>query len=511
MQDLTRKHSTRIIFAMVLAVLFANTLLTYLNLQRLQRNAGLVEHTHEVLLTIKSLQARIIDAETGQRGYLITGRKEYLEPYNAAVISVNDELTQLSRLVQDNSYQVERNETLQGLVQKRMTQIRNTIQTRTDKGFDEASAYVQTGEGKIAMDAIRDLLANMERQEQRLLSERISESHVSYWTALVTAALTSLLGLTMIAVGYWLVQRDALRREAIATTMAKNLEELEERVQARTTQITEANSFLRDEVIERRRAEETAQQFAAELQRSNRELEQFASVASHDLQEPLRKIQAFGDRLQSKFQSDLPAQAQDYLTRMLISATRMRNLIDDLLAYSRVTTKTQPFIRVDLREVGVEVSSDLEGRLQQTGGRIKIGEMPQIEADPVQMRQLLQNLIGNGLKFQKPNVPPVVEVSGRILPVPPSPGVIPSVGLQCEITVQDNGIGFEQVYADRIFELFQRLHSREVYEGTGMGLAICRKIVDRHGGGITVESSPGQGARFVVRLPVHQSVQGAAA
>lgn len=248
--------------------------------------------------------------------------------------------------------------------------------------------------------------------------------------------------------------------------------------------------------LEHQQAEEKARAFAVELQRSNRELEQFASVASHDLQEPLRKIQAFGDRLQARCAAGLGDQGREYLDRMRSAAARMSTLINDLLAFSRVTTRAQPFVPVDLGREARAVVSDLEGRLHQTGGRVELGPLPTLHADPMQMRQLLQNLIGNGLKFHKPGEAPAVRVEGRLRPE--SGG--PENGIW-EITVQDNGIGFEEKYLDRIFELFQRLHPRNQYEGTGIGLAICRKIVERHGGTISARSTPGQGATFVVTLP----------
>jgi len=226
------------------------------------------------------------------------------------------------------------------------------------------------------------------------------------------------------------------------------------------------------------------------LRRSNRELEQFASVAAHDLQEPLRKIQAFGDRLQTRAASVLDGQSKDYLERMLNSATRMRLLINDLLTFSRITTKAQPFVPIDLERIVKEVVSDLEVRILQTGGRVELYPLPVVEGDAVQMRQLFQNLIGNALKFRKPDEPPVVTLGAT------------NLGSFVEVTVRDNGIGFEEVYLDRIFEVFQRLHSRQEYEGTGMGLAICKKIVERHGGSITAKSAPGGGATFIVKLPI---------
>ncbi len=284
--------------------------------------------------------------------------------------------------------------------------------------------------------------------------------------------------------------------------LRRSHEELESRVRARTADLASANAALQREVRERREAEERAKEFAAELQRSNQELEQFASVASHDLQEPLRKIQAFGDRLQARCAEALDEQGNDYLQRMRSAAARMRTLIDDLLTFSRVTTRGQPFVEVDLAVEAEQVVSDLESRLQQTGGRVEIGPLPRLRADPTQMRQLLQNLLVNALKFHRPNEPPVVRLEGRLLP-----DGQPDGASLWEIVVRDNGIGFEEKYLDRIFQLFQRLHGRGEYEGTGLGLAICRKIVERHGGTIAARSTPGQGATFFVTLPVHPANQ----
>jgi light-regulated signal transduction histidine kinase (bacteriophytochrome) len=244
----------------------------------------------------------------------------------------------------------------------------------------------------------------------------------------------------------------------------------------------------------------------AQLQQSNRELQDFAYMASHDLQEPLRKISSFGDRLQAKCSEALSEQGRDYLARMQSAAQRMQTLITDLLAFSRITTKARPFMPVDLARVVDEVVADLEVRLEQTGGRVDIGALPTIDADPLQMRQLFQNLIGNALKFHQPEVAPVVSLQGHLMPSADQRlGTSPLGEERYQITVADNGIGFDEKYLERIFNIFQRLHSRSAYEGTGVGLAICRKIVERHGGTITATSTSGQGATFIVTLPIHHA------
>jgi PAS domain S-box-containing protein len=232
-----------------------------------------------------------------------------------------------------------------------------------------------------------------------------------------------------------------------------------------------------------------------ELEQSNRELESFASVASHDLQEPLRKIQSFGERLKTTAAGALSPEAQDYLERMQSAATRMRRLIEDLLAFARVTSKAQPFTRVNLSTVAREVLSDLEVAIEQSKATVTVGELPTLDADPTQMRQILQNLLSNALKFRRDDAPPRISIEA----------VVDKESGRCELRVQDNGIGFEEKHADKIFALFQRLHGRGKYEGTGLGLAICRKIAERHGGSIVARSTPGSGSTFVINLPLAQT------
>ena len=260
------------------------------------------------------------------------------------------------------------------------------------------------------------------------------------------------------------------------------------------------------DITQRRADEEKLKRFAAQLERSNAELQSFASVASHDLQEPLRKIQAFGDRLRAKCGDQLSEQGRDYLDRMQSAASRMQTLIQDLLQLSRVTSRAQPFQPCDLGQIVTEVTGDLEVRLEQSSGNVEVGEMPTIDADPLQMRQLFQNLITNALKFHKPDEPPLVRIDCEQLAATDFslPGVRPPDRI-VRITVEDNGIGFDPKFADQIFIVFQRLHTKTEYEGTGIGLAVCRKITDRHGGSIVAQSEEGRGAKFVITLPVKQT------
>ncbi|MGK7909644.1 MAG: CHASE4 domain-containing protein [Synechococcus sp.] len=253
------------------------------------------------------------------------------------------------------------------------------------------------------------------------------------------------------------------------------------------------------DITERKLAAQTLASQAQELARSNQELEQFAYVASHDLQEPLRKIQAFGDRLNSKFGKALDERGRDYLERMQGAAQRMQTLIQDLLTFSRVTSQAQPLESVNLTEIVEGVLSDLEIRIHQTEAKVEFGTLPELEADPLQMRQLFQNLIGNALKFARPGISPIVTIRSERCQI--HIGQAEETSDVYRISIADNGIGFDEKYGDRIFKVFQRLHGRSEYEGTGIGLAVCEKIVERHGGNIEARSQPGQGATFTITLP----------
>lgn len=268
-------------------------------------------------------------------------------------------------------------------------------------------------------------------------------------------------------------------------------ENLESRVIERTTQLEETNDGLHKEIIKREEVEAELQEYSKSLSQSNQELQDFAYVASHDLQEPLRKIQAFGNLLETEFSEQL-GEGADYLHRMQNAASRMSILIQDLLSFSRVTTRAKPSQRVELDIVVPEVLIDLESRIEDTKAKIILKSLPEVMADPTHMRQLFQNLISNALKFHAEDRPPIIKIKS----------ILSKNKKDHIIIVEDNGIGFDEKYLDRIFSVFQRLHGRETYEGTGIGLAVCRKIVERYDGTITAESKNEQGSTFIITLPV---------
>jgi signal transduction histidine kinase len=482
--------------ALALLVLVGNGMLAYVNITQVAQTDRDVEHTYAVLAKLEETLSTLKDAETGQRGYIITADLSYRKPYDNALVTIRRDLADLRDLLADNPPQQANITELEHLTTRKIDELQRVLDcyprdfdaTRTAalpgfledillqvraRSFDAARAEVRTNVGYDTMEQIRKVVGDMEAVENQLLRHRQDQARRSLVFAQVSNGVGVLAGLTMVGLAYYLFQRD------------------------RTAELRRANRSLQGEVEQRAQAEARVQSFAEELQRSNRELQQFAAVASHDLQEPLRKIQAFGDRLKTKCAGSLGEAGLDYLQRMQAASARMATLITDLLTYSRVTTRQQPFQPVDLDQVAQEVIGDLEARIQQTQGRIELGALPTLDGDPVQIRQLLQNLLGNALKFHKPGVAPLVKVESRLLEGRLTPEGLPVY----EISVEDNGIGFEEIYLDRIFGFFQRLHGRTEYEGTGMGLAICRRIVERHGGQITARSKPGEGSTFLVTLP----------
>lgn len=284
---------------------------------------------------------------------------------------------------------------------------------------------------------------------------------------------------------------------------------VERLVAERTQQLREVNESLEAEIAESKRIQAEKENLLSllseannelidsndKLKQSNQELEDFAYVASHDLQEPLRKVTAFGDRLKAGYSDVLDETGRDYVDRMQNAARRMSTLINDMLTYSRVSSKAQPFAEVDLEDTVREVLEDFEVRIEELDATVDVGPLPCVQADGLQMRQLMQNLISNALKFHKPDTSPAVKIYSR-----PVDEDSTENGSAVEVVVKDDGIGFDEKYTDQIFRMFQRLHGRSEYEGTGVGLAVCRKIAERHGVAISARSISGQGAEFALRF-----------
>jgi len=270
--------------------------------------------------------------------------------------------------------------------------------------------------------------------------------------------------------------------KAAAETLRQSRDELEVKVSERTNALREANVRLNTELEERKIAQR-------ELARSNAELEQFAYVASHDLQEPLRMVASFTQLLAKRYRTKLDADADEFIGFAVDGARRMQLLLNDLLAYSRVGTRGKLFEPTDCNEVLQEALANLTAAIEESDAAVNAGPLPKVAGDEVQLLQLFQNLISNALKFHNPGQPPQIRISAQ------------REGSNWVFTVRDNGIGIAPEHQDRIFLIFQRLHQRHEYPGTGIGLALCKKIVERHGGRLWVESAPGPGSTFYFTIP----------
>ena len=273
-----------------------------------------------------------------------------------------------------------------------------------------------------------------------------------------------------------------------AETLRRARDDLEIQVAQRTEELRDANAHLSVELDERRRAEQQLARYAGELARSNAELEQFANVASHDLQEPLRMVSSFTQLLGKRYRGKLDQDADEFIGYAVDGATRMQQLINDLLAYSRVGTRGKPFKPADCKVIFREARDNLMKAIEESGAVITQDPFPMVLGDEVQLIQLFQNLVANAIKFRSQE-PIQIQVSAE------------KRGQEWVFAIKDNGIGIAPEQQERIFSIFQRLHHRSEYPGTGIGLAICKKIVERHGGRIWVESQPGEGSTFYFSIP----------
>lgn len=469
----------RINFALLALLLLVNGANSYRTNRALILNESRVQKTQFLLTSLKDTFSALQDAETGQRGYLITGGDaEYLEPYESAVQEIRSRREELRSLDSELAEQRERIEELGRLIDLKMVEMAEVVALVAQDREQAALRLVATDRGNQLMARIRDLVEVMEQNEYLLMEEQRAAAARSRAQVLRSIHIATISGLAFLTLAFYLVQRTLRReRENVAKLVLTN-EELESIVEERTIAL---------------------ERYSRELQRSNRELQDFAFVASHDLQEPLRKIRAFGDRLQTRYAEQL-GDGADYVRRMQAAAERMSRLINDLLAFSRVTTQARPFEDTSLQEILATVLEDLGERIAESRARIVADPLPHIEADPTQMRQLLQNLIGNALKFTAPGTAPEVEIRSTVATRDEDPARRDWVTL----TVRDHGIGFDEKFAEKIFIPFQRLHTRDVYSGTGIGLAACRRVVERHGGHIEVASRPGEGTIFSIHLPTTQ-------
>ncbi len=445
-------------------------LLTYLCLDQVRSTEWFserVEHTYRTINESERLISYVKEAESGIRGYLLTSNKLFVKSYEQMRSEYEASAQRMQILLNDNVPQLRRLAVFKSLARDKWESMDTQL-----KGIDKMQNQDATIlKSKAIMDAMQKQIDEIKKEESKLLTSRLKARQREF-----NLAPTYLLTLALLAGGLLIISATLLNIELRRRRLTQI--DLEKKVEA--------------------------------LNRSNAELEQFAYVASHDLQEPLRKIRAFADRLLMRQREQLTEDGQAMLDKIANAAERMQGLINDLLTFSRMVSRTDKLQTVSLNEVVDEVKSDLSEVIAERQVSIDVQSLPTLQGYPSQIRQLFLNLLSNALKFTRADVLPVIQITYR--KVEGSEIVTLDSDLKKEqsyhrIQIIDNGIGFEPEYAEKIFVIFQRLHAKSAYGGTGIGLAICRRVVTNHEGYILAEGKPGEGAIFTIYLPIETGRQ----
>ena len=447
---------------------------------------------------IDRLQRYIINAETAQRGYLLTGERRYLEPFFKMQPQAQGIIRELYRLQNSGSvYGVSFSQikTLQEDIALKFNAMLKKIEHLQNQDREAAYELMRTDQGRVLMQDIKEQLGVMREAKFTQLDRELTASKRSATQAFRSVLIANFFGFGLLC-WFALLQRRAYDRS----------ENLNERLEEANASLEDANVKLEltnenlENIVDART--QVLEEQAMTLTKSNQELESFAYVASHDLQEPLRKIRAFGDRLQERYGDRLDERGLDYLARMRSASERMSTLISDLLSLSRAKSQELVIKPVSLNQVFKMVVSDMNTALQEAGGEINVAPLPVVYGDAMQLLQIFSNLVSNAIKYRDKNRALSVEVSSSEPATAPEELGLKSDQQYYKVLVADNGIGFDADLKEKVFVMFQRLHGRKEYEGTGIGLAICRKIAERHGGAIIIESvKAGVGTIFAVYLP----------
>ena len=451
--------------------------------------------------------AALVSQQSGVQAYALSGQRDLLRPYVDGQVQADDALRRLDRLVEDRPALVQ----TVAEVRRRITAWQQAwavpAVAAAEQGVTRPEA-VTSPAGQELFDAVRAGFTLLDREltAARRAAQNRLDSAIDRFVLVLSLGVCAFLamgGLSFLLLRRWIThpaQRLAADAQQVASgdlghvvepvgpaelaSLGRDIEAMRRRIVDELVAIGEANRLLDEQ--------------RSELARSNAELEQFAYVASHDLQEPLRKVASFCQLIEKRYADQLDDRGRQYIDFAVDGAKRMQALINDLLAFSRVGRTTDRFRPVDLHEVATAVVASLEQVIEESGATVTVGALPTVNGDPTLLNAVFQNLIGNAIKFRS-EAPPVVDVSaGR-------------EGDMWTVRVVDNGIGIPDQYAERIFVIFQRLHAREEYEGTGIGLSLCRKIIEFHGGRISIDTGRDSGTSVAFSLPAIPDDPGTAA
>ncbi|MBD3584208.1 histidine kinase [Salinimonas sp. HHU 13199] len=478
-------YSWVVLLGVIIFIITGNSFYVVSTLDELASLEARLFTTNRVINSVNTLHMAVLRAESGQRGFLLTRDESYLDDYNTTLLRIEslfDEV-EISAQVSDLPNQDEKINMLISLSRKKISEMVSTVNLAKGGDFAAAIEMVTSDRGLLLYDQFESIFTEIDESERTVQGEHLANlmklRRDSVNTLIISGVTTAFLVIAIFVL-LKMNMRENLRHQR---TLENINEELEYKISQRTQEL---------------------QVYSDELARSNRELEDFAFVASHDLQEPLRKIRAFGNRIDDGYSDVIDERGRDFLKRMLNAAERMSMLISDLLAFSRVSTRGKDFTEVDMNDVTAAVIEDLEIAIEEADAKVEVGKLPVIEADKSQIEQLILNLISNAIKFRKPDTNPVISITSRESEESELKGLhLVNQFDWTTITIEDNGIGFDQSFAEKIFAPFQRLHGRSTYKGTGIGLAVCRRIVERHNGQIKAVSEPDKGAKFYIIMPLN--------